>query len=281
MITEQPDRRNTVSVNSIGNSTKDLATFYTCGGALKLWDDKEAWKIRASVEDGFYVKYLQQKNTFKILDIAAASGYHAIQLSLAGFSVTATDGLQEFVDAGLSNQREARTFFPFSRVLWSDLHPALFNHEKFDAVLCLGGSLHHTELSGVQEIFANVARLLRPGGIFLIEQRNYERFFRDKPSLIPHPCGWTYHVEYEDPRTIVFTVKDSTRLVDARCACTVTFEHELYSIASETGFIIKDLFFDYGKCSVKENASWIQYAFEVPPSDPLMSEAPHDTQHLR
>jgi 2-polyprenyl-3-methyl-5-hydroxy-6-metoxy-1,4-benzoquinol methylase len=257
------DRGKSVSASA----SPELEQFYLTGGALKLWDDKDAWNTRAAVEDGFYVRLLQQENAFKILDVAAASGYHAIELARVGFSVAATDGLQQFVDAGLCNQRAANTFFPFKQALWSELSPALFQGETFDAVLCLGGSLHHTHLQGVQELFTNVKSLLKPEGIFVVEQRNYERFFLEKPHEIPHPCGWKYRMDYEEPRTIFYTLTDPTRLIAATCKCTVTFEHELFGIASETGFRIKNISYDYGRCSVKEESSWIHYTFEILPKE--------------
>lgn len=242
---------------------EDVQQFYSSGGALHLWDDKGAWQIRSTVEDGFYVTLLQRENVFKVLDIAAASGYHAIQLAKAGFNVSASDGLPEFVDAGVKNQTEINTFFPFICVPWSELHPSLFPGGAFDAVLCLGGSLHHVHLQGVYSLFLKIKSLLRNKGVFVVEQRNYERFFTEKPSEVSHPCGWKYHMRYHEPRTIEFTLKDPIRNIDASCTCTVTFESELIGIASDTGFTLKDCYYDYGKCSSKESASWIQYVFEL------------------
>ena len=45
----------------------DLEGFYSQGGALKLWDDKEAWKLRATYEGTFYIDLLNKSGANRVL----------------------------------------------------------------------------------------------------------------------------------------------------------------------------------------------------------------------
>jgi SAM-dependent methyltransferase len=242
---------------------RDLEGFYSTGGALELWNDKEAWRLRAAHEGSFYKDILNKEGAKRVLDTAAAAGFHAIGLSQAGFSVTAADGLSAFVEAGRRNQFDSNSHFPFVNLRWSELTPQAFAQAPFDAALCLGGSLHHTDKAGVAELFVNVRTLLRPGGIFVVEQRNYEQLFTDRPKVSNHPCGWTYNLEFVEPRTVFFHLMDITRGINVRCECIVTFERELLEISERAGFRVKASFFDFGKTVERENASWIQFIFEA------------------
>ena len=164
---------------------------------------------------------------------------------------------------GLRNQIEYGCNFPFLHLKWSELQPELFSNTPFDAVLCLGGSLHHTDEAGVGELFAKVKTVLRPGGLFVVEQRNYEQLFTTRPKLLTHPCGWTYQLDYIEPRTLSFHLMDGARGIDARCECIVTFERELFPVAISEGFRLKEAFFDYGRTEEREKASLIQFIFEA------------------
>ena len=242
---------------------EDLEGFYGAEGALKLWDDKAAWQLRAAYEGSFYKDILRQDGAKRVIDIAAASGFHAIALSQAGFSVTATDGLAAFVQAGILNQIETKTNFPFLHLPWSALTPQTFGETPFDAALCLGGSLHHTNQAGVLEMFSNISSILRRGGLFVVEQRNYEKLFAERPKTMTHPCGWTYNLTFVEPYTIGFHLVDTKRSLDVRCECIATFERELLLIAKRAGFGIKATFFDHGKTHERTNASWIEFIFEA------------------
>lgn len=59
---------------------EDLEGFYGAGGALKLWDDKVAWRLRAACEGSFYEDILHKGGAKRVIDVAAASGFHAIGL---------------------------------------------------------------------------------------------------------------------------------------------------------------------------------------------------------
>ncbi len=227
-----------------------------------LWDDKEAWAIRSQAEGTFYADLLHKYGARSVIDVAAASGFHVLNLALAGFSAAAVCGFEGFVAAGSRNVEDAMLTIPFRKVLWGDLPSDAGVLGSFDAALCLGSSLHHTDQEGVAELVRNVRMLLNPGGKFIVEQRNYERLFRESPERLDHPCGWSYSVDYPDSRTAMFHLKDARRCLDTLMATTITFADELLSIANQAGYALCERYLDYGKQSDREQSWWIQYAFE-------------------
>jgi SAM-dependent methyltransferase len=249
-------------------SNDDLTAFYGEGKAWMLWDDKEAWAIRSQVEGSFYADLLRKHAVCSVIDVAAASGFHVINLALAGFSAAAVDGFEGFVAAGRRNVEDAMLRIPFRKVLWGDLSADAGALGSFDSALCLGSSLHHTDGQGVAELFRNVRRLLNPGGKFIVEQRNYERLFRERPHRLDHPCGWSYSIDYPDSRTVMFHLKDARRGLNTSTATTITLEDELLSIANQAGYILSERYLDYGKRSDREQSWWIQYVFEKRGGEP-------------
>jgi SAM-dependent methyltransferase len=240
----------------------DLDGFYGLGKAWMLWDDKGAWKIREGVEGCFYADLLRKHHVHSVIDVSAASGFHAITLARAGFVTAATDGFDGFVEAGERNVRESQLEIPFMRAAWSELPRVGMRLGSFDAAICLGSSLHHADSAGVDELFLNIGSVLNPSGKFIVEQRNYESLFRERPTLIDHPCGWRYTLDYPDAHTVVFHLEDDKRGLNTSTATTITFEHEVLQIAKGRGYALCEQYFDYGKHSDREQSWWIQYVFE-------------------
>jgi SAM-dependent methyltransferase len=240
----------------------DLDGFYGQGKAWMLWDDKDAWKIREGVEGTFYADLLRKHGAHSVIDVSAASGFHAITLARAGFDTAATDGFAGFVVAGERNVKESQLDIPFMQAAWSELPRVGMQLGTFDAAICLGSSLHHADQAGVDELFQNIGSVLNPGGKFIVEQRNYERLFRERPSIIDHPCGWRYTLEYPDSRSVVFHLEDDRRGLNTSTATTITFEDEVLQIAKARGYALCERYCDYGTRSEREQSWWIQYVFE-------------------
>ncbi len=243
--------------------TEDLDALYASGGALKLWNDKEASRIRAQEEGTFYHQILHKAGAKKVLDTASAAGFHAISLAKADFDMVAIDGLPEFVQAGIQNQSVTNTSFPFRTLRWSEINARSLPENPFDAALCLGGSLHHTNQVGIAELFSNVKAVLRPKGLFIVEQRNYERLFDERPKSASHPCGWSYTLDYVEPRTLYFHLLDIHRDINVRFEGLITFENELLALAKERGFELLETYFDHGRTSKREKSNWVEYVFRA------------------
>lgn len=247
---------------SFSDRQDDLDRFYGQGKAWILWDDKEAWRLRGEIEGDFYSRLLSKHNISSVIDISAASGFHVISLARAGFITAAIDGFEGFVSAGRRNVEDAQLEIIFQHARWSDLASLAARIGTFDAAVCLGSSLHHTDQSGVGDLFRDIGCVLNPGAKFIVEQRNYERLFSERPESIDHPCGWRYALEYPDHRTVIFHLKDQARGLDTSTLTTITFENEMLQIAHAQGYSLRDTYYDYGKHSDRAQSWWIQYVFE-------------------
>jgi SAM-dependent methyltransferase len=239
----------------------DIEAFYSKGGAAALWDDKVAWQLRRQSEGDFYPALLSKYGCKKIIDIAAAAGFHAIELNNAGFEVTASDGLKEFVEITNRNISRLRVKFPVIQTSWANLGINLEHLKPFDAALCLGSSLHHCELPEIPDVFIQVRGILRSRGIFLVDQRNYEKLLIEKSSVTNHPGGWKYYMSYPDRNSIIFHLEDKDREISTSCRSTVIPGKDLIDCASGGGFRLIETCYDYGKSSNSSEASWVQYVF--------------------
>jgi len=110
----------------------------------------------------------------KILDAACGTGQHAIALSQRGYSVSAADMSAPMIESARSNASKARITVDFKVSAFGELTPH-FEPHSFDAVLCLGNSLPHLLTPAeVAAALKDFAACLRPGGLLLIQNRNFD-----------------------------------------------------------------------------------------------------------
>lgn len=140
------------------------------------WDNLIGWEGRASSEDGFFEALLERHNCRKVADIASGTGFHAIKLAHAGFEVTATDGSANMVRKTEENAQEMGVELADTRVVdWRELHEA-FAPNSFDALVCLGNAFTHLfEEDARREALDSMLKVLKPGGLAVIDHRNYDK----------------------------------------------------------------------------------------------------------
>jgi glycine/sarcosine N-methyltransferase len=155
------------------------------------------WPARLAAELPFIERQLQAVGARRVLDVACGTGMHAVALAQRGYAVAGADLSAGMVERARSNAATAgvetrfevagfgemaRTFGGVSQVEGLPRATSLGRHGLtrsdygFDAVLCLGNSLPHlltpTELAAALDDFA---ACLRPNGLLLIQNRNFER----------------------------------------------------------------------------------------------------------
>ncbi|MFN2218593.1 MAG: hypothetical protein ACK2UA_08310, partial [Anaerolineae bacterium] len=58
--------------------------------------------------------------------------------------------------------------------------------QTFDAAVCLGNSLPHLlTKAAVEDALADFAAVLRPGGLLVIQNRNFDRVWRERERFMP------------------------------------------------------------------------------------------------
>lgn len=139
------------------------------------WDDLVGWETRLAREGAFYNRLLKAHGAQDVLDIATGTGVNAVSLAQAGFRVTAADGSENMVAKTRQNAKQYGVQLADTKVAdWLSLDK-LLGSERFDAVVCLGNSFthlfdHEDRRTALRAIF----RVLRPGGMLIIDQRNYD-----------------------------------------------------------------------------------------------------------
>jgi len=120
----------------------------------------------------------------RVLDCACGTGYDALALVRHGFTVTASDVSEAML---LEARRRLGNQAAVHHCAWANL-PDLFA-EPFDGVVCAGNSLIHAgDEVGMTSALAGMAGVLRPGGLLLLDTRNWEKMRREEPRLqVPHP----------------------------------------------------------------------------------------------
>ena len=140
---------------------------------VEKWDELIDWEGRAEGEGGFYPSLLREANCQRVLDAAAGTGYHSVQLAKEGFDVLAADGAPEMVAKTAENAAEHGIDLPVTTADWRTLSEDVDG--TFDAVLCLGNAFTHLfdEHERIQAL-EQFHKVLRPGGLAVIDQRNYD-----------------------------------------------------------------------------------------------------------
>jgi glycine/sarcosine N-methyltransferase len=155
------------------------------------------WGTRLAYEMPFIERTLREADARRVLDVACGTGMHAIELAQRGYEVVGADlsapmielarenasaaGVEtRFVVAGFGELAEKLALSkacpePCRRVEGLALSPVEGVSGPFDAVLCLGNSLPHVLRAGdLCDALADFAAVLRPGGLLLIQNRNFD-----------------------------------------------------------------------------------------------------------
>jgi len=163
------------------------------------------WESRLAYEMPFIERTLREADARRVVDVACSTGMHAIELARRGYKVVGADlsapmierarentstlrqaqdsaaGVEvRFVVAGFGELAEKLALSPvLSRACPEQSRRVEGVVEgvsgPFDAVLCLGNSLPHALGAGdLGDALADFAAVLRPGGLLLIQNRNFD-----------------------------------------------------------------------------------------------------------
>ncbi len=142
------------------------------------------WESRLQREIPFYKKIFTDAGAGKILDTACGTGRHGILFSSWGMEVHAVDSSGEMISKAKENAKNAGVNVSFRKVSIEELDKEF--SAGFDVVTCMGNSLPHIRTSGeLRKVFTAVANVLKPGGIFTLQIRNYRRVLEKNEKYMP------------------------------------------------------------------------------------------------
>ncbi len=153
----------------------------------------------------------------RLLDAACGTGMHAIALAQRGFAAAAADLSEAMVAKGQANAETAGVRVEFAAAGFGELANTfrmspLF---PFDAVLCLGNSLPHLLTpTKINAALADFAACLRPGGLLVIQNRNFDAVMLQKErwmepqSYRSGPREWIFlrFYDYDPDGLITFNI---------------------------------------------------------------------------
>ena len=121
----------------------------------------------------------------RVLDSACGIGADAMALARRGFNVTASDASASMVAEARRRCLQFGVEIDITQSRWQDLPQRVPG--PFELILCLGNSIVHT--AAESEMIASLAglkQILSPGGVLVIDSRNWEHLYEAKPRIIPH-----------------------------------------------------------------------------------------------
>ncbi|XP_053695766.1 glycine N-methyltransferase [Sabethes cyaneus] len=209
---------------SDGISAEGVRDQYADGKAARVWEifigDK---KSRTENYRNFLVEKLRDNGCKRILDVACGTGVDSIMLLEEGFEVVSIDASDKMLKYALKerwNRRKEPTFDNWIieeanwLTLYDDIQPII--GEGFDAVMCLGNSFAHLldnygdQREQIQAI-RNFERCVKPGGLLLIDHRNYDNIM--DTGATPAKCIYYNSSHTADIKTSVLYVAAKPALV--------------------------------------------------------------------
>jgi len=171
---------------SLGVGAVGLPDQYADGKAAKVWQLYIGdTKCRTEEYKSWVVSLLKQQGVQTVLDVACGTGVDSIMLVEEGFKLVSVDASDKMLKYALKERWERRKETAFDQWVieeanWLTLADDIEKPgDGFDAVICLGNSFAHLpDFKGDQSdqklALRNIASMVRPGGILIIDHRNYD-----------------------------------------------------------------------------------------------------------
>ena len=140
------------------------------------------WEGRLAHELPFLERLFADHGVRRVLDAACGTGHHAIALAERGYEAVGADLSAPMIEQARRNATAAGLDVPF---VTAGLGSLAALGQIFDAVLCLGNSLPHLLTdAALAEALADFDAVLQPGGLLVIQNRNFDRVWSQKERFM-------------------------------------------------------------------------------------------------
>jgi len=176
----------TLETQSPGVGASGVADQYADGKAAKVWQLYIGEKTGRTLNyKTFLTSLLKEKKAMKLLDAACGTGVDSVMLIEEGFNLVSADFSDKMLKEACKTRWERRrepAFFDWEieEANWLTLPQDIQSPPGgFDAVLCMGNSFPHLlddhgDLRDHKTCFKNFESMLKPGGVLIIDHRNYD-----------------------------------------------------------------------------------------------------------
>lgn len=140
------------------------------------------WGDRLPREWKFLEGVLATAPARSILDLGSGTGEHARFLASKGYEVVGLDS-----SAAMLEKARASTSGDNPKFVEGDMRDAASVVDRqFGAALCLGNALPHlAEADDLYRLAATLRRVVMPGGVFIAQWINYDRYERTNERALP------------------------------------------------------------------------------------------------
>lgn len=160
----------------------DATSFYD--EFSESYDGFVAWKSRLKNESPFFRKLFRRNRVRRVLDVACGTGKHAIALMQQGYEVVGADVSEGMIRRARENAAAAGLAADFVVAGFGQLRYSVGG--QFDAIVCLGNSLPHLlSEESLAEALADIRAVLRQGGLFVTQNLNFDKIWREKDRFMP------------------------------------------------------------------------------------------------
>ena len=156
---------------------------------IARWDDYVAPDLRWT-EGGPYRRFMETvlPEGASVFDAATGSGTDSVKLLRLGYSVVSNEVDPRLALRAEQFAQQCGVSIELRSARWE--HLTLAGNPKFDAVLVLGNSLCLVSSEDRRRrALAAFYEVLRPGGLLIIDERNYEFMRRNRDRILADPLG--------------------------------------------------------------------------------------------
>lgn len=152
------------------------------------------WRERLEREGPFFQELFSRNSAHRVLDVGSATGGHVIHFAEMGLEAVGVDPSAEMVRRA-KTVAAGRTGARFLRAGFGELAKKVGG--SFDVVTCLGNTLPHaTTRRMLERALVDMAAVLRPGGLLVIQQLNYDRILAERRRFLGVSSGVRDGVEH-------------------------------------------------------------------------------------
>lgn len=209
---------------SLGTAASGITDQYADGKAAKIWQLYIGDKSQRTVHyKNFLVDLLKAKGCRRVIDVACGNGVDSMMLLEEGFEVVSVDASDKMLKQAYKQRWDHRKEDIYDKWVieeanWLTLPediPELIG-DGFDALICMGNSFAHLpdfggEQQDHQRAIDNFFKVIKPGGILIIDHRNYD-------FILDHGYASQKNIYYnskhiKDIKTSVLFVNNQPNLV--------------------------------------------------------------------
>jgi glycine/sarcosine N-methyltransferase len=151
------------------------------------YDQMISWPTRIGAEGMFFKKLVTDHRLKSSLDIACSTGFHVIMFRRLGLDAVGVDASPKMIDKAKANSITCGV--TVECILGDFVNLSKRFSEGFDIITCLGDTIPHLKSKReIKKTFQEIYKCLNPGGLFVIQNRNYDYIVKNQVRFMP-PTG--------------------------------------------------------------------------------------------